>query len=66
MSTSNGASDDDNCPYCLQPFQIVAVSFNLLRAARALMVCSDCGLIQAEQKRPLEPRLRAQPQATRR
>jgi hypothetical protein len=56
MSTPSGASDGDNCPYCLQPFQIVAVNFNLLRPARPLMVCSDCGLIQAEQKRPAEKR----------
>jgi hypothetical protein len=27
-----------------------------LRPARPLMVCSDCGLIQAEQKRPAEKR----------
>ena len=56
MSTTSGASDGDNCPYCLQPFQIVAINFTLLGPARALMVCSDCGLVQAEQKRPLEKR----------
>jgi hypothetical protein len=46
MPTSQ--SVPDQCPYCLQPLEIVALQFSFWKPCKAIFVCSSCGQIFTE------------------
>jgi hypothetical protein len=45
---STEKSNLDDCRYCNLPFEIEAVSFEIFKPCRALLVCRNCGLAHAE------------------
>jgi hypothetical protein len=49
----DGRAQDDSCPVCQFPLEIVSVRFNLRRGAMALLACRDCGPHQDGDRRDL-------------